>query len=88
MNHSIKKKGNMVYLLLTTSYKVIMGIIESMRLDGKKGFVTGAARGIGKCTAFGFAEAGADVAIVDLDYEEAVRTAEEIAAATGRTRRM
>lgn len=61
-----------------------MGIIESMRLDGKKGFVTGAARGIGKCTAFGFAEAGADVAIVDLDYEEAVRTAEEIAAATGR----
>ena len=37
-----------------------MGIIESMRLDGKKGFVTGAARGIGKCTATGFAEAGAD----------------------------
>ena len=65
-----------------------MGIIESMILDGQKGFVTGAARGIGKCTAFGFAEAGADVAIVDLDYEEAVRTAEEIAAATGRTRRM
>lgn len=25
-----------------------MGIIEKMRLDGKKGFVTGAARGIGK----------------------------------------
>ena len=24
-----------------------MGIIEKMRLDGKKGFVTGAARGIG-----------------------------------------
>ena len=49
-----------------------------------KGFVTGAARGIGKCTATGFAEAGADVAIVDLDYEEAVKTAGEIAAATGR----
>ena len=38
-----------------------MGIIEKMRLDGKKGFVTGAARGIGKCTATAFAEAGADV---------------------------
>ena len=61
-----------------------MGIIERMRLDGKKGFVTGVARGIGKCTATGFAEAGADVAIVDLDYETAVKTAAEIAEATGR----
>ena len=61
-----------------------MGIIESMRLDGKKGFVTGAARGIGKCTAFGFAEAGADIAIVDLDIETAEATAKEIAEATGR----
>ena len=61
-----------------------MGIIEKMRLDGKKGFVTGAARGIGKCTATAFAEAGADVAIVDMDYETAVITAKEIAEATGR----
>lgn len=61
-----------------------MGIIEKMRLDGKVGFVTGGARGIGKCTATAFAEAGADVAIVDLDYETAVVTAKEIAEATGR----
>ena len=61
-----------------------MGIIEKMILDGKKGFVTGAARGIGKSTAMAFAEAGADVAVVDLDYEVAVKTAEEIAAKTGR----
>lgn len=61
-----------------------MGIIEKMRLDGKKGFVTGAARGIGKCTATALAEAGADVAIVDLDLEEAERTALQIAEATGR----
>ena len=61
-----------------------MGIIEKMRLDGKKGFVTGAARGIGKSTATAFAEAGADVAIVDLDFTEAKKTAEELADKTGR----
>ena len=61
-----------------------MGIIEKMRLDGKKGFVTGGARGIGKCTATAFAQAGADVAIVDMDYETAVETAKQIAEETGR----
>lgn len=61
-----------------------MGIIEKMRLDGKKGFVTGGAQGIGKCTATAFAEAGADVAIVDLNLEKAEQTAREIAEATGR----
>ena len=61
-----------------------MGIIEKMKLDGKKGFVTGAARGIGKSTAAAFAEAGADVAIVDLDIEEAEKTAAELAEKTGR----
>lgn len=61
-----------------------MGIIEKMRLDGKRGFVTGGARGIGKCTATAFAEAGADLAIVDLDMDTAQKTAREIAEATGR----
>ena len=61
-----------------------MGILEKMRLDGKKGFVTGGARGIGKATATALAEAGADVAIVDMDMAEAEKTAAALAEATGR----
>lgn len=60
-----------------------MGIIEKMRLDGKKTFVTGGAKGIGKSVATAFAEAGADLAIVDMDLKEAKKTADEIADATG-----
>lgn len=56
-----------------------MGIIEKMRLDGKKIFVTGGARGIGKSVATAFAEAGADIAIVDVDIAEAEKTAAELA---------
>lgn len=60
-----------------------MGIMEKMRLDGKVSFVTGGARGIGKAIAAAIAEAGSNVAIVDVDIEEAVKTSEEIAASTG-----
>lgn len=56
-----------------------MGIIENMRLDGKAIYVTGAASGIGKCAAMAFAEAGADVAIVDINLEGAQKVADEIA---------
>lgn len=60
-----------------------MGIIEKMRLDGKKIFVTGGARGIGKSVATAFAEAGANIAIVDVDIAEAEKTAAELAENNG-----
>jgi NAD(P)-dependent dehydrogenase (short-subunit alcohol dehydrogenase family) len=60
-----------------------MGIIERLRLDGKKAFVTGGARGIGYSIALALAEAGADVALVDTDEVTAKESAEKIAGATG-----
>jgi NAD(P)-dependent dehydrogenase (short-subunit alcohol dehydrogenase family) len=61
-----------------------MGIIEKLRLDGKKAFVTGGARGIGYSIVCGLAEAGADVAVVDLDEAAAGEAAAAIAGETGR----
>lgn len=60
-----------------------MGIIEKMRLDGKAIYVTGGASGIGKSVATALAEAGADVAIVDVNLTGAEAVAKEIAEATG-----
>ena len=62
-----------------------MGIMEKMRLDGKAIFVTGGARGIGMNYAKAVAEAGADVAIVDMDIETAKETAKKLAAKKAQT---
>lgn len=41
-------------------------ILDKFKLNGKAALVTGAARGLGQGAALGFAEAGADVAVVDI----------------------
>ena len=55
-----------------------MGVLEKFRMDGKKGFVTGAGQGIGKALADGFCEAGAELAIVDINFENAKKVAAEL----------
>ena len=52
-----------------------MSTLDLFSLKGKKGFITGAARGIGKCLADAFTEMGASIAIVDIDIAEAEKTA-------------
>lgn len=56
-----------------------MKTLDLFSLKGKKGFITGAARGIGKCLANAFTEMGASIAIVDIDIAEAEKTAKELA---------
>lgn len=44
---------------------------EMFSLNNKIAVVTGAGRGLGEAIALGFAKAGADIAVVDLDYNAA-----------------
>ena len=55
-----------------------------VRLDGRKAFVTGGSRGLGRAMALKFAESGADVTILARRETELEETRAEIAAATGR----
>lgn len=63
----------------------LRSIKDRFSFEGKKGFVTGAAGGIGRSTAAALAELGADVALVDINLERARQNAEEINKRFGRT---
>jgi len=54
-------------------------ILDQFKLDGKVAIVTGSARGLGQAMAIGLAEAGADVALVDiLDMSESKSQVEKL----------
>lgn len=54
-------------------------------LKGKGALITGASRGIGRATAMGFSNAGADVAITSRKQPDLDGIAEEIRQTGGRT---
>ena len=59
--------------------KINMGKIYSMfDLSGQVALITGAGQGIGEAMARGLAEAGANIAIADINQERAADTANEL----------
>lgn len=58
--------------------------LEQFALDGRVALVTGGNRGLGLVMATALAEAGADVAVVSRQQDQAAQAAADIAAKTGR----
>lgn len=55
-----------------------MSVLDRFRLDGKKLFITGGSRGLGREMALAIADAGADVILVGRDQPSLEKTAGEI----------
>ncbi|MGD8237151.1 MAG: SDR family oxidoreductase [Armatimonadota bacterium] len=56
-----------------------MGVMDKFSLDGRVAIVTGAAQGLGRAMAEALAEAGASIAIPDINGDGAQQAADEIA---------
>lgn len=65
--------------MLSSGEKKTKDLMELISLRGKIALVTGAASGIGRAIAHRFAEAGADLDLVDLDAEKLENTKKELA---------
>jgi gluconate 5-dehydrogenase len=57
-----------------------MSVLDRFRLDGKRLFITGGSRGLGREMALAIADVGADVALTGRDLPSLERTADEIRA--------
>lgn len=57
-----------------------MGVFDRLRLDGKRVFITGGSRGLGREMALGLAEAGADITITGRTVESLDNAAADIRA--------
>ena len=58
----------------------MMGVLDRFRLDGKRLFITGGSRGLGREMSLAIAEAGAAVTLVGRDEASLRQTAGEIVA--------
>jgi NAD(P)-dependent dehydrogenase (short-subunit alcohol dehydrogenase family) len=57
-----------------------MGVLDLFRLDGKRAFISGGSRGLGREMALALAEAGADIVLTGRDPESLATTAADIRA--------
>jgi NADP-dependent 3-hydroxy acid dehydrogenase YdfG len=56
----------------------LTALTELISLKGKRALITGSAAGIGKAIAYRFAEAGADLELVDIDSDRLAATKKEL----------